>query len=235
MNELIEIKKHRAIGNDAITSKNSLAIFGNTENQDLVFLKVFKQNLKSHFYRDEVKLQVESSVCDDLMGRVLELRKSNALLVFTLTQTQKNIISDSGKVIQATHLRLHIIEDKLRISVFNLEHFERDYRLKRKNSLKIRYLDLNVRVIKDFSFTIRFDSFLKLPTGSYNARVGDNSICTFEPHNEDGVTYLIRDQDFIEPVTQFHSPAASRDICFVFHPKSSLANQDTTQFQMAEE
>ena len=235
MNDIAFIKKHRSLGTDAVTSGKNIAIFGNSETQDLVVLKVGNQTLKSCFYREETKLSIAPPDCDALMSSVLALRNSKALLMFSLTQIQKNIISDAGKEIKATHLRLHIIKDKLRISIFNLEHFQSEYRLKRKNNLKMKHLDLSVRIIRDFSFTLRFDAFLKIPTASYNVRVGDNGICAFEPHKDDGSVYLIKDQDFIEPVTLFHSPASSRDICFVFHPKTSLVSLDTTQPQMAEE
>ena len=103
------------------------------------------------------------------------------------------------------------------VTVFDCRDFEFDRRIGRKNSLKINYLDIETRKFENFTFTFNAESFVKLPSVDCNFRIGQNGVTEVNPIDGD-VSYLIRDQKLIEPVTVFDSKSVGKDIAFVFHP-----------------
>lgn len=220
-------RKHTGIGSFVLTSSHSYVVFGDAPCNDLIC--VGKTNLphQSFLYLNGEKQRQSERVCADLFRRTESLKFSNALASFSLTDAEIQAIRLNGDSVNATHLRMHINDGKLRITALDYRKFDSQLRLSRKTSQVLRFLEYEIRVISDFSFTLKFDSFKKIPQKTYDVRVGDNGICQFSPHDS-SENYLFRDQQLIEPLTVFHSPAIDQEICFVFHPTKDWVDLDTS-------
>ena len=68
-------------------------------------------------------------------------------------------------------------------------------------------------MLQEFSFTMKSNSFGKLPLDDYAVRVGDNGICAFISAKKN-VQFLLRDQELHEPLVTFQSPRLGADIVF---------------------
>jgi hypothetical protein len=97
--------------------------------------------------------------------------------------------------------------------MFDCRMNDQKLRIARKNSLHLRYLDWEVRVLKEFSFTMKSSSFGKIPMDDYAVRVGDNGICSFVSAKKT-VQFLLRDQELHEPMVIFQSPRLGAEIVF---------------------
>lgn len=221
--------KHKGLGSFLLTSGRSYVVFGDAPFSDLICIGKSDSTLLPALYLNDLKQTQTEDVCSDLFRKVELLKSSSARALFSLTDAEIQAIRLNGESVNATHLRLHINDGNLRITVFDYRKFDNQLRLSRKTSQVLRYLEYEIRVTDEFSFTIKFDSFKKIPLKAYEVRVGDNDICQFSPHDS-SEDYLFRNQKLIEPMTVFRSPAIDQDICFVFHPKKDLVDQDTSQF-----
>ena len=228
------IEKRGSLGSDVWISRNTSVVFGDPPNDDMVLLSAVKGQSASLHYQlnhpDNWQRQSETSAeCDSLMQRVQNLRRSNALTSFILHQHQMAALIETGRKLTATHLRFHTSGTALRITVFDARKFDNESQLRRKHSLKILYLELFPVIDRELSWTVKFDSFKKLPVEDYDVYIRDNGIGEFVSLKTEEA-YLIRDQQLIEPVVVFASPRLGRDISFVFHPKKESPDQDTTRF-----
>lgn len=232
MNSLqnLTIKDCKGIGSNVLFSNGHVAIFGDLPNNDLVFVKRFKGKLKSELFERNVNQDIAENECDELMKKVLLLGYTDALALFSFSEVQIKLVKQTIKKLSATHIRLYIHDDNLRIAVFDYRKFSAENRLQRKKTLLIEHLDLSIRVIDEFSFTLLASSFSKLPTQDCNVRVGANDICAITPvKGDDDSTYYYRNQLVIEPMTVFHSARISQDISFVFHPTTFGEGSNTSQ------
>jgi len=220
--------KYRSIGSYVLIGDGSFAVFGDPPHTDFVCIGPTKIKSVPTLYLSGTKQSQSQDACRVLQQRVKQLQHSNALASFSLTYADLSLLKRTGRSMNATHIRLHSHDDNLRVVLFDYRTLDATTRLQRKNSHKFRYIDIEIRMIRDFSCTLLFESFNKLPMGEYDIRIGDNGITQFTPQKQ-SVAYLFREQKLIEPMTVFHSSKISQDIAFVFHPKSSSADPHTTQ------
>jgi hypothetical protein len=155
-----------------------------------------------------------------LYSKVESLIKSSAYASVNVSESGIKRIKKCIKDIDATHLRIHNIDNSVRISIFDYRQFLGNSRIQRKTSQKIRYYESdNAKVEDNFTSTVYATSFLKLPVKDMIVRINKNGICQFEPVDDD-LKYLMRDQDIIEPVTTFFSDRLLCQISFSLHPNS---------------
>ena len=227
MNKTISelIKKYSHIGSYLLLTPNSFVVFGNQSekgsktNDDMVLLGKCK-------YR-HTQLVLNSKVIDHkeddlkfLNSKVESLIESSAYASFNVSESGLKRIKKCIKDIGATHLRIHNIDNSVRISIFDYRQFLGNSRIQRKTSQKIRYYDSdNAKVEGNFTSTVYASSFLKLPIKDTIVRINKNGICQFEPIQDD-LKYLMRDQDIIEPVTTFFSDRLLCQISLALLPNS---------------
>ena len=206
------------LGSAVIRVANSFAVFGHKKTDDMVIIgkeKVSKS--KSSLHVSSIKQKVTDDEVVGLFNKLQSLRQTNANAIFTLTSENIKRIKNSIKLLYATHVRVWASEKRITVTVFDCRDFEFDRRIGRKNSLKINYLDIETRTFENFTFTFNADSFTKLPSVDCNFRIGQNGVTEISPIDGD-VSYLIRDQQMIEPVTVFDSKSVGKGIAFLFHP-----------------
>lgn len=218
------------IGSSVLYANGYVAVFGDEPIKDLVVTKRLKKRIPPCLYRDQRLQGYSDSNCDRLMQRVHFLSYGRALSLLSFDSQKMRLIKNHIKKIDATHLRFHTENGRIKLKMFDCRKLLQSHRLQRKSSFLIQHLDLGVAGQDHFSFTINSMSWMKLPNQDMNLRIGDNGICAVMPVNSnDETTYYLRDQRLVEPVVQFESPKISQDIVLVFHPKSVLVDPDTTQ------
>jgi hypothetical protein len=211
-----------------LLSGSHFAVFSQDMHPDLVIVGRCQPQKKSSLYAESILTKTPSSDCDLLWSKVEELSIARAVTSFSLTPLVLQSLKKAIKDLSATHLRFYNEGNILRIVVFDYVKFHSEYRLPRKNSQTIRYHETSVVVHNDFSITMLAKSFEMLPSEYLDLRIGENGVCQVD-FAKNNLKYLMRDQKLIEPMTVFHSPQISRDIAFVFHPKSSSADPHTIQ------
>lgn len=215
-----EIPTPLLIGSSVLYADGYVAVFGDEPIKDLVVTQRLKKKVASCLYRDQLLQRYSESNCDRLMQRVHFLSYGRALSLISFDAQKMRLIKNHIKRIDATHLRFHTENGKIKLKMFDCRKLLQSHRLQRKSSFLIKHLDLGVAGQDHFSFTINSMSWMKLPIQDLNFRIGDNGICAVMPVNSnDGTTYYLRDQRLVEPVVQFESPKISQDIVLVFHPK----------------
>ena len=78
------INQHSTIGSSVLLSKNSMVVFGDPPNDDLV---LEQRNLKSSIsvlYKEGITRDIEASALEDLMDKVRLLSYSDAVAQFNL-------------------------------------------------------------------------------------------------------------------------------------------------------
>ena len=213
-----DLTKLDSLGSAVIRVANSFAVFGHKKTDDMVIIGKEKgSKSKPSLHISSIKQKVTDDEVVGLFNKLQSLRQTNAIAIFTLTSENIKRIKNSIKLLDATHVRVWASENRITVTVFDCRDFEFDRRIGRKNSLKINYLDIETRTFENFTFTFNSDSFTKLPSADCNFRIGQNGVTEVSPIDGD-VSYLIRDQQLIEPVTVFGSKSVGRDIAFLFHP-----------------
>lgn len=224
------IKDCKGIGSNVLFANGHVAVFGDFPNNDLVFIKRLKGKSKSELFERNVNQKIAENECNELMKKVLLLGYADAIALFSISEVQFKLIRQTIKKLSATHIRLYIHDGNLRIAIFDYRKFYAENRLQRKQTLLMEHLDLSIRVIEEFTFTLLASSFLKVPTQDCNVRVGANDICAITPvKGDDDSTFYYRNQQVIEPMTVFHSARISQDISFVFHPTTFGEGSNTNQ------
>lgn len=209
---------HSGIGSSILFFKNSMVVFGDPPYDDLI---VDQRNVKSSkptLYKEGILQDIEESAIEGLMDKVRMLAYSDAVAQFNLNLNLLQQIKDSIKKWSCTHIRIFTYQGKIRILFFDCRMGDMKLRATRKNSLSVHYLDLQVILIEEFTFTFKAKSFAKIPFDDYLVRIGNNSICTLIPPNKDH-QYLIRDQEIQEPMIIFKNPHLNSDIVFSPAPK----------------
>ncbi len=204
---------HSAIGSSVLFADGSVVVFGDPPHDDLI---VEQRNVKSStptLHREGILQDIEESALNELMGKVRALSHSDAVAQFNLNLSLLEKIKDSIKKWSCTHIRVFTHEGKIRFLFFDCRMGDLKFRAARKNSLAVHYLDLQVIVIEEFTFTFKAKSFAKIPFDDYLVRIGDNSICTLKPTNKD-CHYLMRDQEIHEPMVYFASSRLNSEIVF---------------------
>lgn len=221
MNKIISelTKKYGHVGSYVLLTPNSFSVFGNETNDDMVVLG------KCNYLRSELVINSEITETKDkdlkfLISKVESLTETSAYASFQLTGDAIKQIKNCINKIDATHLRIHNIENSVRVSIFDCRKYLDNSRIQRKITQSIRYYDSdNANIGSDFTVTINASSFTKLPVQDMSIRINKNGICQFEPLKDD-VKFLLKDQEIVEPVTNFFSDRLGCQISFSFHPKS---------------
>ena len=207
-----------SLGSAVIRVAKSFAVFGHKKTDDMVIIGKEKGiKSKPSLHVSSITQKVTDDEVVGLFNKLQSLRQTNATAIFTLTSENIKRIKNSIKLLDATHVRVWASENRITVTVFDCRDFEFDRRIGRKNSLKINYLDIETRTFENFTFTFNADSFTKLPSVDCNFRIGQNGVTEVSPIDGD-VSYLIRDQQLIEPVTVFDSKSVGKGIAFLFHP-----------------
>ena len=207
-----------SLGSAVIRVANSFAVFGHEKTDDMVIIGKDKGSKTKHsLHVASIKQNLTEDQVVGLFNKLQSLRQTNANAIFTLISENIKRIKNSIKLLDATHVRVWASENRITVTAFDCRDFEFDRRIGRKNSLKINYLDIETRTFENFTFTFNADSFTKLPSVDCNFRIGLNGVTEVSPIDGD-VSYLIRDQKLIEPVTVFDSKSVGKDIAFLFHP-----------------
>ena len=206
------------LGSAVIRVANSFAVFGHKKTDDMVIIGKEKGiKSKPSLHVSSITQKVTDDQVVGLFNKLQSLRQTNANAIFTLTSENIKRIKNSIKLLDATHVRVWASENRITVTAFDCRDFEFDRRIGRKNSLKIKYLDIETRTFENFTFTFNAESFVKLPSVDCNFRIGQNGVTDVSPIDGD-VSYLIRDQQLIEPVTVFDSKSVGKGIAFLFHP-----------------
>ena len=206
------------LGSAVLRVHDSFAVFGKRKTDDMVIIGKDKgKKNKPSLHISSIKQIVTDDEVIGLLSKLQSLRQTNANAIFALTSENIKRIKNSIKLLDATHVRVWANNNHMTVTVFDCRDFEFDRRIGRKNSLKINYLDIETRKFENFTFTFNAESFVKLPSVDCNFRIGQNGVTEVNPIDGD-VSYLIRDQKLIEPVTVFDSKSVGKDIAFVFHP-----------------
>ena len=207
-----------SLGSAVIRVAKSFAVFGHKKTDDMVIIGKEKGiKSKPSLHVSSITQKVTDDEVVGLFNKLQSLRQTNATAIFTLTSENIKRIKNSIKLLDATHVRVWASENRITVTVFDCRDFEFDRRIGRKNSLKINYLDIETRTFENFTFTFNANSFTKLPSVDCNFRIGQNGVTEVSPIDGD-VSYLIRDQQLIEPVTVFDSKSVGKGIAFLFHP-----------------
>ena len=216
------------LGSHLLFHHKNFIIFGKEQNDDIFIKGKLSFSCPTHLYQDLKIVNIADASLEKLFFSVEKLVNSSAFAIFQLTDVDIKKIKKTISEIDATHIRIHNHNGKLRCSLFDIRKFSDETRLSRKRTNSLRYIEIDCRLVNDFTFTIFSESFKKLPNSDFQIRVGQNSICEFELIKED-VQYYFRDQGLVEPITVFHSELVGQDIAFVFHPNSSHEDEDTSQ------
>jgi len=214
--ELVESTKNT--GSHLLVMEHSYAIFGNNKFTDLVIFGTHRiKGAFASLYENGKRLTISSNDLLQLFQNLSSLKRTIAVAMFTIYESDVRKIKNSVKKLDATHLRFWSNQNSVKVTVFDCRDFDYDRRIGRKNSLKMEYLDIETTKTDDFTFTINAESFKKIPNGDWNLRVGLNGVTEITPMNE-SESYLIRDQQINEPVTVFDSSSVGQKISFLFHP-----------------
>ncbi len=202
-----------SLGSSVLYAKNQMVVFGDPPNDDLVLEQKHVKVKVPVLFKSGVDQNIDGDALEELMSKVQLLTYSNAVAQFVINPDLIQKIKEATKDWSSTHLRMFTHHSKLRIVIFDCRMNDQKLRIARKNSLQLRYLDLEVRVIKEFSFTLKSSSFGKMPMDDYAVRVGDNGICSFTSAKKN-VQFLFRDQELHEPIVTFPSPRLGAEIVF---------------------
>jgi hypothetical protein len=167
------------IGSYVLYAKNQRVVFGDPPNDDLVIEQKHITTTHCCLRKSGVDQKIESQALEDLMSKVQLLTHSDALAQFAINADLFSKIKQIIKNRSSSHLRIFSINGKLRVYIFDCRMNDQKLRVARKHSLQLQYLDLNARIFRDFSFTIKSSTFIKLINDEYVIRIGDNGICSF--------------------------------------------------------
>lgn len=168
--------------------------------------------------------------CQDLIGMVRDLTDQGFVASFNLTATQ---FSDMKKCIQkmdATHVRFHSNRNGIHVSIFDFRRFEYGSRIARGKEVRLVVDTLSKQEAFTFSATLFAATFLKMPADHYSVSVGRNGVVRLSS-SKSGLDYLIRDQDYTEPVSFSANGQFASGIALWLHPNSSGQVIHTTQQQ----
>jgi hypothetical protein len=201
------------IGSSVLFANGRKVVFGDPPNDDLVVEQKNIKSTKSVLYKSGIKQVVDAAALKQLMDRVQLLTYSDAVAQFQMDSDLFRKMRETIENLPATHFRMFDHNGKLRIFFFDCRMNDQKLRVTNEHSLRIDMCDLDIRLIRNFTFTIKTSSFLKMPLDDYVVRVGDNNICVFIPSKHD-VKFLIRDQELHEPIVTFQSPRLGTEIVF---------------------
>jgi hypothetical protein len=208
-----------AEGSISLVTDSHIVKFGKERNRDLVVVSkgAFGYGRKMFYGKEE--RTIKNSQAKTLLLYVKDLMQVDAAASVSMSARQMQDLKNSISKIDATHLRFFSKGDRLRVVIFDYFKFHSSYRLPRKTSNLVNFIDTLIVAKEEFSTTFLADSFMKLPTVDTFVRIGCNGVTRFSPDKSEQ-EFLMRDQELKEPIATFYSAKVQKNICFVFHPKS---------------
>ena len=141
------IKKHGNLGSYVLVSPNSFVVFGDEDNNDMILIGITKSKTnETTLFHKNIKVDVKNQECNKLLERVHALTYSSANSMFLITDDEIKLIKNAIDDVDATHIRIHAENNKVRISVFDYRKFIESTRINRKQSQKLLYLERHCRV-----------------------------------------------------------------------------------------
>ncbi len=212
------VRTKSGAGSHLLMTEKHYAIFGNATTDDLVVIGEHRlKNCATSLYQGVSRVDIPLIDLSTLHQNVSELSRTTALSLFTIYLDDVKRIKASIRKLDATHVRIWSNDRGVTVTVFDCRDFDFDRRIGRKNSLKLNYLDVETISDEVFSVTVNTQSFKKIPTGDWNVRVGQNGVTEIKPFTGNE-SFLIRDQQLVEPVSLFDSISVGQKISFLFHP-----------------
>ena len=158
--------------------------------------------------------------CQELFRAVRDLTDQGTAGVFNLTAVQIKNIQKCIQKMDATHVRFHSARDGIHVSIFDFRRFEYESRIPRGTEIRLVVDTLSKQDAYAFSATLMASTVRRLPADSYSISIGRNGIVKTSA-SKSGLDYLIRDQDYIEPVAFSANELFASKIALWLHPKSS--------------
>ena len=168
--------------------------------------------------------------CQELFDMVLDLTDQGSAGTFNLTVAQMKNIQQCVQKIDATHVRFHSARNGIHVSIFDFRRFEYESRIVRGKEVRLVLDTLSKQDAYVFSATLIASSFKKLFADSYSVSIGRNGIVKMSASKSD-LDYLIRDQDYIEPVCFSANEQFASEISLWLHSKSDEQVIHTSQQQ----
>ena len=168
--------------------------------------------------------------CRVLFDMVRDLTDQGSAGTFNLTVAQMKNIQQCVQKIEATHVRFHSARNGILVSIFDFRRFEYESRIVRSKEVRLVLDTLSKQDAYVFSATLIASSFKKLLADSYSVSIGRNGIVKMSASKSD-LDYLIRDQDYIEPVCFSANEQFASEISLWLHSKSDEQVIHTSQQQ----
>ena len=168
--------------------------------------------------------------CQELFDMVRDLTDQGSAGTFNLTVAQMKNIHQCVQKLDATHVRFHSARNGIHVSIFDFRRFEYGSRIVRGNEVRLVLDTLSKQDAYVFSATLIASSFKKLFADSYSVSIGRNGIVKMSASKSD-LDYLIRDQDYIEPVCFSANEQFASEISLWLHSKSDEQVIHTSQQQ----
>lgn len=168
--------------------------------------------------------------CQELFDMVRDLTDQGSAGTFNLTVAQMKNIQQCVQKIDATHVRFHSARNGIHVSIFDFRRFEYESRIVRGKEVRLVLDTLSKQDAYVFSATLIASSFKKLFADSYSVSIGRNGIVKMSASKSD-LDYLIRDQDYIEPVCFSANEQFASEISLWLHSKSDEQVIHTSQQQ----
>ena len=168
--------------------------------------------------------------CQELFDMVRDLTDQGSAGTFNLTVAQMKNIQQCVQKIDATHVRFHSARNGIHVSIFDFRRFEYESRIVRSKEVRLVLDTLSKQDAYVFSATLIASSFKKLLADSYSVSIGRNGIVKMSASKSD-LDYLIRDQDYIEPVCFSANEQFASEISLWLHSKSDEQVIHTSQQQ----
>lgn len=158
--------------------------------------------------------------CRELFGMVRDLTDQGSAGIFNLTASQMKNIQQCIQKMGATYVRFHSERNGIHVSIFDFRRFEYESRIPRGKEVRLVVDTLSKQDAYAFSATLMASTYRKLPADNYSVSIGRNGIVKISASKSE-LEYLIRDQDYIEPVSFAVNEPLASEIALWLHPKSS--------------
>jgi hypothetical protein len=215
-----------------LRSPRHFVAFGKSDFDDVVIRgSVRKEFNDSVILEHGTKSDHLPADCEYLFQQIIALSDQGVIADFILSLGDLKLIQFVLKKINATHIRFYSesASDQIQVSIFDIRKLSPTHQLLRRSTTRL-YKHSIIGTARDrFSTTIMANSFLLLKA-SQTVTVSPNGITKFD-NSDENAQYLMRDQEIVEPITFFTSERLKTNISFSFHPKLTLQDPNTSQFE----
>ena len=168
--------------------------------------------------------------CQMLFRMIRDLTDQGFHGTFNLPASQVTNIKQCIQKMYATHVRFHSEKNGIHVSIFDARRFDYENRIVRGQEVRLVVDTLSKQDAYSFSTTLTSATFLKLMADSYSVSIGRNNITRLSGNNS-SLDYLIRNQEFTEPVSFSSTEQFDSEIALWLHSNSYEQVIHTTQQQ----